>query len=404
MSDGSPRFVIVGVGADGWDGLTRAAHRELASATTIVGSARQLDFVAGRVGARLVRWRSPMSEHLDELVARDDGQLHIVASGDPMFHGVGASIVARAGADAVRVIPTVSSASLAAARMGWDLARTDVVSLVRAAPSAVLADAGGGRRVLVLSRDERTPAEVAKVLSDNSFGDTTVTVLEQLGGPAERRYSGSAAAWSHPPGDPLNVLALEVRGPALTRTPGLDDTAFEHDGQLTKRVVRAVTVSALAPGGGQVLWDVGAGSGSIAIEWLRTERFSRAIAFESVTARAGRIASNAARHGVGDRLRIEGAAPATFGSAPDPDTVFIGGGLTRELFDAVWARLRPSGRLVVNAVTVENQTLLAELFAAHGGRMTRLAVEHAAPLGSRTTWRPALPIVQWVVDNGTGAT
>lgn len=399
MSDAPPRFVVVGVGADGWDGLTRAAHDELASATTVIGSARQLDLVAGHVDAQLVPWRSPMSEHLDELVhTQAAGQVHVVASGDPMFHGVGASIVARVGTDAVRVVPAVSSASIAAARMGWDLARTDVISLVRASPPTILAHAGDGRRMLVLSRDEQTPAQVAKVLSDNSFGDTALTVLEQLGGSDERRYGGTARDWNHQPGDALNVVALDVRGPATTRTPGLDDAAYHHDGQLTKQVVRSVTVCALAPSGGQVLWDVGAGSGSIAIEWLRAEHSSRAIAFEIASARTERISANAARHGVVDRLQLRGAAPGAFDAAPAPDTVFIGGGLTRHVFDAAWARLRPHGRLVANAVTVENQMLLAELFATHGGTMTRLGVERAEPLGTMTTWRPALPIVQWTVD------
>nr|WP_312870294.1 precorrin-6y C5,15-methyltransferase (decarboxylating) subunit CbiE [Gordonia asplenii] len=478
------RFVVVGIGADGWEGLTRAAQNELAGATTILGSPRQLAMLDGHVSATIVPWRSPMNEHLDELAPRSSGEegssevralrspgeevtgspsaeasvrvrdlrtpsaeassrvpdlrspsaeasvrvralrspsaeaslrasvyrgagdpthpTHILASGDPMFHGVGASIIARVGADAVRVIPAVSSASLAAARLGWDLARTQVVSLVTASPSTILAHASGGTRLLVLSRDARTPSNIAELLCDNHFGASSMTVLEQLGGPAERIRSDRADVWKAPDVDPLNIVALQLRGPKRIATPGLDDTAYDHDGQLTKRVVRALTVSALAPSDGQLLWDVGAGSGSVGIEWLRVERSSRAIAFETVTTRAGRITGNAARHGVADRLTIVGAAPAAFSKAPDPDTVFVGGGLDRTLFDAAWARLRPGGRLVVNAVTVENQTLLATLFAEFGGTMTRLGIEQAGPLGTMTTWRPLLPIVQWVVEKGSG--
>lgn len=395
-------FVVVGIGADGWDGLTRYAQDELSTATTIIGSPRQLAMLAGRVGAAVTEWRSPMRAHLEELVGRHVAQqtdaIHVVASGDPMFHGVGASIVKLVGADAVRVIPAVSSASLAAARLGWDLARTEVLSLVTASPTTVLAHASDGARLLVLSRDAQTPTQVAELLRDNGFGSTAMTVLEQLGGPGERIGSGRADSWAVADTDPLNIVALEFSGPRKVVTPGLDDSAYDNDGQLTKQAVRAMTVCALAPTGGQQLWDVGAGSGSVCVEWLRAERTNRATAFESVPERAERIARNAARHGVGDRISVIGGAPASFAAAPDPDTVFVGGGFSRAVFDAVWARLRPGGRLVVNAVTIENQTLLAELFAAHGGTMTRFGVEHAMPLGRMTTWRPTLPIVQWVVE------
>ncbi|MFW0790688.1 precorrin-6y C5,15-methyltransferase (decarboxylating) subunit CbiE [Gordonia sp. CPCC 205333] len=402
MSGGARRFIVVGIGADGWDGLSRRAQDELTGATTIIGSSRQLSLLSGQVSARTVRWQSPMSAHLDEVLADESaGDVHIVASGDPMFHGVGASIIARLGRDAVLVLPAVSSVSLAAARMGWDLARTEVVSLVSSSASSVLAVASHAKRVLVLSRDQNSPAQLAKVLADNGFGSSTLTVLEQLGGPREDKYSATADSWTLAPGDPLNVVALEISGPLHARTPGLPDDVYHHDGQLTKQVIRAVTVCALAPTGGQILWDIGAGSGSVGIEWLRSDTSSRATAFESDPTRAERIAVNAARHGVGDRLVIVGSAPESFDHAPDPDAIFIGGGFTRGVLADAWQRLTVGGRLVVNAVTVENQSLVAESFAAYGGTMTRLGVEYAAPLGSMTTWRPALPIVQWVVERGS---
>lgn len=395
----APRFVVVGIGADGWDGLSHTAQRELASATTIYGSTRQLELLTNRVNAPKVSWRSPMTAHLDEVASSSEGSVvHILASGDPMFHGVGASLIARVGADRVRVIPSVSSATLAAARMGWELARVDVVSLVTAPVETILSHADGGRRLLVLCRDASTPAAVAKALADNGFGESALTVLEELGGPNENAIRGVARDWTMTDGHPLAVIALECGGPRVSIAPGLDDDLFENDGQLTKQTVRAVTVSALAPASNQTLWDIGAGSGSISIEWLRLARGGRAVAFESAPERVSQIQRNAQRHGVSDRLTVVGAAPNACDQAPPPDTVFIGGGLRTEVFDAAWSRLEVGGRLVANAVTIENQALLVELRQRHGGRLTRLNVENAAPLGTMTTWRPALPIVTWVVD------
>ncbi|WP_439032944.1 precorrin-6y C5,15-methyltransferase (decarboxylating) subunit CbiE [Gordonia terrae] len=401
MSAGSPDFVVVGIGADGWRGLGETARDELRTATAIYGATRQLDLLAEsgeELTADLRPWRSPMSAHLAELVEQPGSHVvHVLASGDPMFHGVGASIVSRVGAERVRVYPAVSSMSLACARLGWDLASTRVVSTVRADPSEVLSEVTGGARVVVLSRDETTPASIARVLSQSGFGASTLTVLEQLGGPGEQIRRGTADAWPHPPGDPLNVVAVDCVGPARTRLPGRADDTYEHDGQITKSTIRALTVCALEPAGAQVLWDVGSGSGSVSIEWLRADDRGTAVAFERDPERADRLTRNAIRHGVGSRLSVRGPAPQALSDAPRPHAVFIGGGLDDEILTRAWEALRPSGRLVVNAVTVENQTLVARRHRDHGGTMRRLAIETAAPLGTMTTWRPALPIVQWVV-------
>ncbi|MFT4397368.1 precorrin-6y C5,15-methyltransferase (decarboxylating) subunit CbiE [Gordonia lacunae] len=410
-------FVVVGIGADGWPGLGETARDELRRARVIYGAARQLallDGAAPELGAQLRPWRSPMSKHLAEVIGNgvvaegmiDDGHpdaahpetVHILASGDPMFHGVGASIIARVGAGRVRVYPAVSSASLACARLGWDLATTRIVSAVRADPGVVLGEVTDGARVLVLSRDETTPAAVAELLVDAGFGASTLTVLEQLGGPAEQIAADTAESWRRRAGDPLNIVAVDCVGPRRSRLPGRPDDTYEHDGQITKSTIRALTVCTLGPAGAQTLWDIGSGSGSVAIEWLRADHRGTAVAFERDPERADRLRRNAARHGVAHRLTVRGPAPDELADAPRPDAVFIGGGLDEEILALAWAALAARGRLVVNAVTVENQTLVTRRHGALGGTLRRLSVETVAPLGTMTTWRPALPIVQWSVD------
>ncbi|GAA3714252.1 precorrin-6y C5,15-methyltransferase (decarboxylating) subunit CbiE [Gordonia hankookensis] len=413
------RFVVIGIGAAGWDGLGRRARDELAGATTIYGSARQLDLLPA-LEADLRPWDSPMSTHLAEVLATTpsggtdgddsghgdtgqdgpgrDGTVHILASGDPMFHGIGTTIVRAVGAARVDVIPTVSSAALACARLGWDLTDVGIVTAVARDLESVADALTDGRNLLVLSRDETTPAQLAQLLSDNDFGWSSITVLEQLGGPAERIVRGIARTWSEPAGDPLNVVAISCIGPHRSRAPGHPDDEYANDGQITKQPIRALTVSALAPSHRQLLWDIGSGSGSISIEWLRSEPTGRVIAFERDDARSAQLVANATRHGVRGRLTVAGAAPESLSTAPEPDVVFIGGGLSTLVLEAVWAALSEGGRLVANAVSLENQNLLAEWYGRHGGSLRRLSVETAAPLGTLTTWRPALPIVQWVVD------
>lgn len=391
------RFVVVGIGADGWDGLGRVARDALGGASVIYGSARQLDLLPDElIAARTVAWSSPMSRHLAELLDDDPlTDIHILASGDPMFHGVGATIVREVGAERVRVIPTVSSASLACARLGWDLSDVEILTAVNRDADEIIGHLTDGRDLLVLSRDETTPATVAEILRDNDFGWSAVTVLEQLGGPAERMVHGVARTWAEPPGDRLNIVAVSCVGPARSTAAGRPDTDYANDGQLTKQPIRALTVSALAPAHRELLWDIGSGSGSVAIEWLRTIPTGYAIAFESDSGRAATLLDNARRHGVAGRLTIRGAAPEACVDAPVPDTAFIGGGMTAELLETVWSALPAGGRLVANAVTLENQQLVSEWYVREGGSLRRYGVETAAPLGTMTTWRPSLPIVQW---------
>lgn len=389
------KIVVVGVGADGWDGLSPVARAELTDAIVVYGSTRQLDLLPDQVAAEKVAWRSPMSAHLAELAASDlDRNIHVLASGDPMFHGVGASLVRDLGAERVRVIAHPSSPALAAARLGWDLARTDVVSLVTVPVNALAAHLTHGTALLVLSRDATTPADVADLLADNGFGDSSVTVLSDLGADTERVDAGRADTWTGTP-SALNVIAIGCVGPARSPAPGLDDDEFVHRGQITKRPIRALTVSALRPAGGQTLWDVGAGAGSIGIEWLRLTTSGRVVAFESDADRAADVLTNARRHGVAHRIEVRGAAPDALADAPTPDTVFIGGGMTNEILMIAWRALPVGGRIVANAVTLESERLLVDAADRWGGELMRVSVERAAPLGHATAWRPALPIVQW---------
>ncbi|MGZ8179619.1 precorrin-6y C5,15-methyltransferase (decarboxylating) subunit CbiE [Williamsia sp. SKLECPSW1] len=393
-----PSVVVVGIGADGWSGLSQRSREELLGATTVAGSARQLDLLPDDVPARRHPWATPMLYDLDTLLAAATRPLHVLASGDPMFHGVGATLVTRLGAERVRVLPAVSSATLAAARMGWDLARTTVCSVVTDPVDSVLAEAGDGLRLLVLGRDAGTPAEVASVLSDHGFGRSTMTVLGSIGGPGETSVTGTADTWDQPVGDPLAVIAVECVGPPLIRSAGLDDDSYDHDGQLTKAGVRALTIAALGPAAGETLWDVGGGAGSIAIEWCRSDRRCRAWTFEADASRRDRISANASRHGVARSVTVAGAAPGDFPTADRPDAVFIGGGLTDHgMLDACWTALRPGGRLVANAVTVESEHLVVGEHRSRGGHLRRIHIENAAPLGSMTAWRPVLPVTQWVV-------
>jgi precorrin-6B C5,15-methyltransferase / cobalt-precorrin-6B C5,C15-methyltransferase len=387
---------VVGIGAGGWSELSRTSHGALEAARMIMGSARQLALLPPSVTAQRVLLPSPLLPALSSYL--EEPGLVVLASGDPMFHGIGATLVRLAGSDRVRVIPHPSSAALAAARMGWPLATTEVISLVTADPATVRRALNPGQRLLVLSRDASTPGAVASLVAAAGFGSATITVLSQLGGPSEEIVSGTAAAWNHPPGDPLNVIAIDCGpdGPATPVAPGLPDSLYETDGQLTKREVRAVTLSVLAPVPGALLWDVGAGSGSIGIEWMRSHPSCRAIAIESAPARVSSIRTNAAALGVPGLSIITGRAPEALDGLPTPDTIFIGGGLTTDgVLDACLTALRPGGRLAANAVTLESEAALAAAHAKHGGDLIRLSVSRGSPVGNFTGWRPMMPVTIW---------
>jgi precorrin-6Y C5,15-methyltransferase (decarboxylating) len=398
------RLTVVGIGADGWDGLPPRSRRAVEDAEVLRGSARQLALLPPSVTGERLPWPSPMLPEVARLAEAHAGRrVAVLASGDPMLSGVGTTLVRLLGPAAVEVLPAPSSVSLACARLGWAVEETAVVTVVGRPVPLVVPHATPGRRLLVLGPDGRTPAEVAGLLAERGLGASRLTALAALGGPDERRFEGTAAAWPHADTDPLVVTAVEVAadpGAAPpSAVPGLPDDAYEHDGQLTKRDVRAVVLARLAPLPGQLLWDVGAGAGSIGIEWMRVHPASRAVAVEADPERAARIGRNAARLGVPDLQVVTGRAPAALDGLPAPDAVFVGGGATASgLLDACWAALRPGGRLVASAVTVESEAVLAGWYGRCGGALTRVSVAHAAPVGGFTGWKPAMPVTLWSVS------
>ncbi|PWV85735.1 precorrin-6Y C5,15-methyltransferase (decarboxylating) [Prauserella marina] len=393
-------IVVVGVGADGPDGLSPSATAEIAACDVLIGARRQLDLLP-EGDFRKVLWPSPLLPALDSVLAEHEGRrIVVLASGDPLHHGIGTTLVNRLGADRVRIVPALSSSTLARARLGWSAEETAVVSAVARSPYRVLAAVGDGRKVLVLSGDASTPATIAGLLTEAGFGASTLTVLEELGGPSERQVSGTAAGWNEPEGAALNVVAIDCAGDhPLRLLAGLPDNAFEHDGQLTKRDVRASALARLSPSPGELLWDVGAGAGSVAIEWARAHPANRAIAVEADETRAARIQRNARRLGVPDVRAVTGRAPEALTGLGTPDAVFVGGGVgTPGLLARCHAALPRAGRLVANAVTLEAEQALLAAYAEFGGELIRLSVEHAAPLGGLTGWKPARTITQWSIS------
>ncbi len=389
-------IMVIGIGADGMAGISERSRAELRRATVIYGSKRQLDLLDATVVAPRREWPSPMLPALQTLPT--DVDIHVVASGDPLMHGIGGTLIRLHGADTVTVLPHVSSVTLACARMGWNVHDTEVISLVTAQPSTAVRRGG---QAIVLSSDRTTPKALAVLLNANGRGDSEFSVLEQLGGPNEHRSDGTAREWATaaataPPVkiDDLNVIA--VRFLPDERTSSLPDDAFVNDGQITKHGIRAVTLAALAPRPGEVLWDVGAGSGSIAVEWCRSWPTCIALAYERDERRRLYIGSNAIANGVS--IDVRGEAPDAFDGEAAPSAIFIGGGLTQSgLLDACLDNLPTGGRLVANAVTVESEALLAQAYSQLGGQLRRFQHYHGEPLGGFTGWRPQMQVTQWAV-------
>lgn len=392
-------ITVVGIGADGWGGLGETARAALRSAPRLVGSARQLELLPPEVTAPRRAWPSPMDALVEELAVSGEDAC-VLASGDPLLHGVGVTLVRRAGAERVRVLPHLSAFALACARLGWPAADVELVSAVARAPEVIVPALQPGRRIVAYVTGADGAASVARVLRERGMGASRLVVLEQLGGPREQVHDGTAESWGERRADPLHAVAVEVVATAAAqahpRTPGLPDDAFDSDGQLTKRHVRAITVAALAPLPGELLWDVGAGNGSIAIEWLRAERTARAVAIEARADRAQRVVRNALALGVPHLEVTEGRAPDALAGLPAPDAVFVGGGIsTPGLLDACWAALTPGGRLVANTVTLEGEQSVVAAHADHGGTLTRIDLAHAEPVGGFTGWRAQMTVVQW---------
>ncbi|MEE2855002.1 MAG: precorrin-6y C5,15-methyltransferase (decarboxylating) subunit CbiE [Actinomycetota bacterium] len=385
-------IIVIGIGADGMAGLGEVSCAELRRAAVIYGSKRQLDLLDDTVRAPRRQWPSPMLPALETLLDENTGDVHVVASGDPLLHGIGGTLIRLHGRDNVRVLPHVSSVTLACARMGWNVHDTEVISLVTARPHAAVRRGG---QAIVLSQNSSTPHELATLLTTHGRGDSEFTVLERLGAPDERRSDGTARDWAGDRDlDDLNVIA--VRYLPDDRVSPLPDDAFTHDGQITKQGIRAVTLAALAPRPGERLWDVGAGSGSISVQWCLSGPGCSAVVFERNQERRGNLEANAAAFGVG--IEVRGDAPEAFDGAEPPSAIFIGGGLTQPgLLDACWDNLPSGGRLVVNVVTTESEAVLTQAHQRLGGQLHRFQHYHGEPLGAFTGWRPQYPVTQWAV-------
>jgi len=396
---------IIGIGEDGWDGLNGEAKRAVESAELLYGGARHLALVptAGSSATR-IPWPSPMNPAVQQILTEYRGKrrVTVLASGDPMLHGVGVPLTRDLVATEFRVIPQVSAFSLACARLGWPMADTILITLVNRPVEQLLRHLYPDQRLVIFSEDGSTPATVARLLTESGYGASKIDVFENLGGSAERNIRELAACWLNKRCGKLNLMAVlcasDTTATPLALAPGLPDDTFDTDGQLTKREVRAVTLARLAPLPNQTLWDVGAGTGSIGIEWMRLHSSCSCIAFEAREDRAARIRKNASRLGAPNLTVIQGTAPATFAGLRPPDAIFIGGGVSNDdIFDACWAKLPPGGRLVANAVTLQGEASLIARHTLYGGDLMRMAVSRADLIGGLYGWRPMMPITQWTV-------
>jgi precorrin-6Y C5,15-methyltransferase (decarboxylating) len=396
----TPWLTIIGIGEDGLYGLSPAARAALAAAEIVFGGRRHLDLASPAIKGEQRQWQTPFSTSIDDILSFRGRRVCVLASGDPFHFGVGATLSRQIDPAQMQVISHPSAFSLAAARLGWPLQEVVSLSLHGRPIDLIRPQLHAGARILALTSDDKGPGALAALLVEAGFGRSIITVLEALGGPREQVRSQMADGFTFSDIDPLNVCAVTVvplpGARILPLSPGLDDDLFEHDGQITKRHIRAQTLSALSPRPHELLWDVGAGSGSVGIEWMLADAGLRAIAIESDPARAERIARNARSFGVPDLRVVSGPAPGALIGLEAPHAAFIGGGGTDAgVIEAVIDALRPDGRLVANAVSLEMEQILLDAYGRLGGELVRIEIVHAGPLGSMKGWRPAMPITQW---------
>ncbi|MEM7439903.1 MAG: precorrin-6y C5,15-methyltransferase (decarboxylating) subunit CbiE [Pseudomonadota bacterium] len=388
---------IVGIGEDGLDGLTPATRAVVEAAEVIVGGTRH-HTLSEKVTAERLAWPSPFDALIETLQDLNGRRVVVLATGDPLWYSVGARIGRGIPPDEITYHPQLSAFQLAAARMGWSLADLETLTVHGRPVEQMIAFIQPDQRLLILTTGADTPGQIATFLADRGFGKSRMTVLAAMGGDGETRFDGVADSWSHTV-PAFNTLAIEcIAAPdaaLLPRVPGLSDDLFRHDGTMTKQEVRAATLAKLMPMRGALLWDVGCGCGSIAVEWIRAARYAHAIGIEPRADRRMMAGENAAALGAPRLEIVDGSAPEALAGLKAPDAIFIGGGLSEETFAACWDALRPLGRLVANAVTLESETVLIDLHKRHGGQLVRLQVHRAEPVGGLTGWRPAMPVTQW---------
>lgn len=391
-----PWLHIIGIGEDGVDGLAPVTRAVLDAAEVIVGGRRHHEMVGG--DAERLAWPSPFDSLISELDARRGKRVAVLATGDPLWFSVGAKIGRHLDPSEIVYHPQVGAFQLAAARMGWSMADLETLTVHGRPVEQMIAFIQPDVRLLVLTTGAETPGQIARFLTERGFGKSRMTVLAHMGGEGEARFDGLAESWDHDVPE-FNTLAVEcIAAPdaaLLPRVPGLADDLFQSDGTMTKQEVRAVTLAKLMPMRGALLWDIGTGCGSVAVEWMRGARYARAIGIEPRADRRAMAAANALALGVPRLELVEGMVPDALQGLEAPDAVFIGGGLSEQTFDAAWTALRPLGRLVANAVTIESEMCLTALHKKHGGQLVKLSVERAEELGSLSGWKPLRPVTQW---------
>ncbi|WP_416398691.1 precorrin-6y C5,15-methyltransferase (decarboxylating) subunit CbiE [Allohahella sp. A8] len=393
-------LTLVGLSEAGWAGLAEDARAAVLGAEVLFGGARHLAYVPEVDGQVRKAWPSPIQPGLEELMTYAGRPVCVLASGDPFWFGIGATLSRYLPAGAMRSLPGPSAFSLAAARMGWPLQDCHCFSVVARDIDRLRAVLSPGRRLLVLSEDGNSPARVARLLVSAGYGDSQMVALQSMGGASETRCERTASAWGDTAVHKLNTLAIECRsrlaGHGCSRVPGRDENEFTHDGQISKREIRAVILAYLAPRGGEHLWDLGAGSGAVSIEWLLADAANTATAVEVKEKRVAQIMANAQSFGVGHLQCIAGRTPAALSGLVKPDAIFIGGGITEaKLLDLCWQALSAGGRCVASAVTAEGEAALIAARARYGGALVRLAVERSEALGRFTGWRPLRTITLW---------
>lgn len=396
-----PWLDIVGIGEDGMAGLSDDTRRLLEKAEVIIGGDRH-HRLSDKVCAKRVAWPSPFDAMIDTIIGFRGKRLVVLVTGDPLWFSVGAKISKAIPAGEIRYHPQLSAFQWAACRLGWSLADVETLTVHGRPAAQIIPYFSPDARLLVLTKNRESPAEIAAMLAERGYGASRLTVLAALGGPQEARFEATARAWDGDVPD-FHVLAVQcIAGPRTrvwSRT-GLPDDAFRHDGKLTKQAVRAVALARLAPVRDGILWDIGAGCGSVGIEWMRAAPEARAIAIEPVADRRAMAQHNAHELGAPALRLVEGQAPEALSGLPTPDAVFVGGGVTAGNISIAIAALKPFGRLVANAVTLESESVLAEMHGVHGGELSRIATQALAPLGDYRGWKPAMPVTQWFYSKG----
>ena len=394
---GQPWLHVVGIGEDGMTGLQPATRAVIEAAEVIVGGDRH-HTLAPNVKAERIKWPSPFDALIDLLHSMKGRRVVVLATGDPLWFSVGARIGRAIDPAEITYLPQLSAFQLASARMGWSLADVETLTVHGRPVEQMIAFIQPLARLLILTTGSETPGQIAKFLTDRGFGRSPMTVLSEMGGANEARFDGVAESWDHEV-PAFNTLAVDCvadpQAALLPRVPGLADDLFTHDGTMTKQEVRAVTLAKLMPMRGALLWDIGTGCGSVAVEWMRGARYARAIGIEPRADRRAMAAENALALGAPRLELIDGMVPAALTGLEAPDAVFNGGGLRQDVFAAAWRALRPLGRRVCNAVTLESEAVLLALHKANGGELVKLSVARADPVGGLTGWRPMMPVTQW---------